>query len=851
MGGLQEVRHQGRNCGGGNSVNAYISGAACRAVFVEGTRAYLVNLDRPTERLPLSDGHQLSSAVSRALADSSDIKQISVEEEKEGLEALLKEANKDSALRLFEIALDPNLDDSLAGESIDVLNSLLNDQDTYEFICNYVYAIPYGVAVEKGKISQFHRFQTAWNLIEKVIDAQDSIKRVRDAWKSCAISAFQESRDAKEAEYDLVECGAFKLIAEHLTHSNNISSVLFDLHYSAKRIVNHREIIRLWLAEAGIDTSSVKQHVSYNLASISQEEGEIAEQSAPTGRLATHSDSVRFENVQAQKAAIVERLKRGDLPMAKRFARELVADQVQAGDAEFGAKTLCSLAQEAKAIGDVSLQLEWTEQATKVFPDDPWPFGQVADILVALFRYDEAREYYDAARVKGDERYGRFGRARLELVTGHPETAHEEFKRLANEFPNHADAVYAWVGIGDALKATGKLVDALAAYDRAAERFPDREEPLLEKALVLRVLGDLDQAASVYDQVSDRFGETLRQIMGRAEIHRASGAFEAALDLYERAIRSWPTDAYLMMGRSQVLLDAARPGEAQEAFEDILTRFGKNPHAYRGLAQSLRGLDRLSEALSVYERASQEFPHEAFLRNGKAQILKWGGDLHGALRTYDQNCSDFPYNIAAYQGRVQIFKELEKLDLALAAARDMRERFPDAANVRHTLASILSLLGHYEEADELLPNTAPRTLEDWRAYHIGCMIRLRRGEVEGAIEQLNRGLNSNPFYRSRAFFQNALAAAELQRGHFEAASQAARLGIGAAAKLILIQSEATLGNVDEARSNLRELELDPHDNVVKFSRVIGNQYGLRGGDAQYDRAWIFRRNSEIVLALAA
>ena len=74
-------------------MEVFISGAACRAVFVEGTEAFYVSLDRPTEKVKLGDGRLLGPAVCRALAESPDMQRLSVNSEKEGLLALLAESN--------------------------------------------------------------------------------------------------------------------------------------------------------------------------------------------------------------------------------------------------------------------------------------------------------------------------------------------------------------------------------------------------------------------------------------------------------------------------------------------------------------------------------------------------------------------------------------------------------------------------------------------------------------------------------------------------------------------------------------------------------------------------------------
>ena len=259
----------------------------------------------------------------------------------------------------------------------------------------------------------------------------------------------------------------------------------------------------------------------------------------------------------------------------------------------------------------------------------------------------------------------------------------------------------------------------------------------------------------------------------------------------------------------------------------------------------------MPEALKAFEDAVERFPNEAYLHNGRASVTKRMGRLEEALTAYDKICQAFPYNLRALIGRVQLLKEFERLDLALEAVEYIIERHPDELYAQYAKASILTLQGHYDEALQLLPTGKPRTFEEWTGHHIGCMIRLRRGDLDGAIEKLQFGLTQNPFHRSKVYYQNALAAAELRRGRYEATRKAAAAGSGAAAQLLTLQAEAALGNTESAVASLKVSEADPHDSVVYLAREIARQYRIYSTPPEHDETWVANRNAEIILALAA
>ena len=833
-------------------MDVFVSGAASRAVFVRGTEVFYVNLDRPTEKIKIGDGRLVGAAVCRALAESPDMRRLSLEDEQDGMLALLGESNNDSALRIFEIALDFEDDPDFALEATAELERLIEDEQTYSFLCSYVFAVPYEQPLDKAKLpSQAAAYPRSFQLIGQVIDAQSAVVRVREAWSKILEGRFETLQEAAAVEKTVVEAGGFKGLCDILMGQTTLDPVVFDLHVATSRVRGHRDLIKAWLEDLGIYTDPSKTKVTYDFKAVASADEAFEESGSMSGALAGVAEQIKFQRVNEQKTAIVQRLQRDDVANAQRFTQELIADQIGAGDAEFAAKTLCSLAQEAKHLGYSSLQLEWSLKATEVYADDPWPFAQAADAFMSLYRFDEASEYFDLAEAKGEEHYGRTGKARIAMLTGRPEEAMRAFEQLVGAYPDHENAVLTWIGMGDTQRSIGKLQEALAIYEQAAAQFPDRSEPLCEKAAVLRRLGRLDEALEIFSQVREMFGEPQRSITGQGEVHRTAGDFDAALTCYDEAIQRFPGEAYPVIGRAQVLREAGHLEEALEEFEAAKVRFENDPYAYEGRARTLRDLKRLPEALQAFADAVERFPYEANLRNGRASVTKHMGRLEEALKAYDENCRAFPYNLPALIGRVQLLKEFERLDLAFKAVEDIVERHPDARYAQHAKASILALQGRYDEALALLPTGRPRTFEDWKGHHIGCMIRLRRGDLDGAMEQLQFGLTQIPFHRSKVYYQNALAAAEFRRGRYEAAREAAAAGSGAAAELVTLQSEAALGNTDRAVASLKVLEADPHENVVYLAREIGRQYKFRSTQPQHDATWVANRSAEIIMALAA
>lgn len=834
-------------------MDVFVSGAACRAVFVQGTEVFYINLDRPMEKVPMGDERLIGSAVFRALADSPDIQRLSVATEQEAMLALLDMCNKDSALRLLEIALDSEDDPHLALDAIAELNHLICCDGVHKFLANYAFAVPYPmIRATTGLPERAEKFSRAWSLISDIGDAQPAIVKVREAWSKAVVGHFDSLAQQAAAEKTVIEAGGFKSICELLLGKTRLDAVIFDLHLATNRVRGYRELIGAWINALGLDPASGRIRVTYDLEAVARDSEQFDEPTAESSALSGEAERVKFQRVMEQRSAIVRRLERDDVLNARRFTHELIENQIGAGDSEFAAKTLCSLAQDAKHLGYSSLRLEWTLWATEVYPDDPWPFAQAGDAFISLFRYDEARQYFDLAQKKGDFHYSRMGHARIAMATGRPEESLAECNGLLQAYPDHKDTVVVLMCMGDTHRSIGNLQEALAIYEKAAMQFPAMDEPVCAKASVLGQLGQLDEALALYGHVREAFGQPIRALVGEGEVHRAAGQFDLALASYEKAIARFPGEAMPAIGRAQVFREAGRLERALEAFAAAKLRFENDPRAYSGFAQTLRDLKQLPEALAAFDAAVSKFPYEAYLRNGRASVTKRMGRLEDALRAYDENCQAFPYNIPALMGRVQLLKELERLDLAADAVRDISVRHPDSKYVRNARASILALQGRYDEALALLnAHGILRTMEDWNGHHVKCMIWLRKGELDEALAELRFGLANTPFQRAKNSYQSSLAMAELRRGQYEAARELAATGAGAPAQLAILQVEAAQGHKNAAIASLRLLEQDPHENVVVLAREVASLYNLRLDPPKFDHIWVANRNAEIVIALAA
>ena len=832
-------------------MDMFLSGAACRAVFIDGTATYYVNLDQPTEQIRFGDKNLSIAAISRLLGDSSDIRSVSVADVEDGLQVLLSDSNKDSALRLFQVALDFRENVSLAADAMDVLEPILQDQEAFIFLRNYAFAIPIETAISQVRPPEsWRQFQVGFDLLLLVLSAQPYIRAIRAAWDKVAKAHFLTDTALLYGEKSFVDCGAFFSIYETMVGDKRRDNLAIELLMAGASVYGCREVTKAWFDVLNLERERNAPRLSVHFESVFESDIKTYFNETNTDTV-FETDWEKYQRVMVEKAAVIERLSRQDLRNAERFTERLVARQIEEGDAEFAAKTLCSLSQEAKRLGETSLQLKWAVRATEVYQEDPWSFAQTGDALVSLYRYDEAGEYFTLAGTKGDPYYARMGKARILMLSGQSKNALQEFEEITTLYPDHDNTFQAWMGMADTLRHIGELDLALQKYERAISKYPGLDDAYSGKALVLRELGRLDEAAAIYLQFQENGSGAIWAFIGTGDVLRDAGDFDSALDVYDTASRRFPGAEAIALGRAQVLRAAGRLDDALSEFQQAIARSHEGPGVYGGMAQTLRDLGRLDEALEIYETAIGRFPAVAFLLDGRASVIRRMGRLEEALAAYDKNCRMFPYNLPALLGRVQLLKEFERIDLAFNAARDLVDRHPSDLRGKASMAAIMALQGKFEQAIHILPTKKPRTRTEWIAHHIGCMVELKRGNVETALRELRFGVECVPFYRSRRYYKNSLAVAELRAGRYREALDAASEGDGAAADVIIMQAAASVGNRARALASFNRLKSDPRENVVYLAEQIGRRFNFVLKPPERDEAWITDRSIEIVLALAA
>jgi tetratricopeptide (TPR) repeat protein len=254
---------------------------------------------------------------------------------------------------------------------------------------------------------------------------------VRHAWDSQPDHLFGGHPNRSRAELVAISTGAFRELAEALKLPARLDSVISDCYFKLKSLSNNREIIHQWTKT--FVNKTVKRRTKRHNELYEPLKDQYADYEPSLWSAPIHE---KFISVSKQKRGIVAQLEKGNDSRARNFTEQLITWQLQSSAPLYAAKSLCSLAQEARRFGNTALQLEWVQKATQIAPEDAWAHGQAGDAFFSVFRFNEAYSEYEAASCWGMGRRGEIGKAKVLAATGHLDDALSLCRLAIDKYPN-------------------------------------------------------------------------------------------------------------------------------------------------------------------------------------------------------------------------------------------------------------------------------------------------------------------------------------------------------------------------------------------------------------------------------
>ena len=296
-------------------------------------------------------------------------------------------------------------------------------------------------------------------------------------------------------------------------------------------------------------------------------------------------------------------------------------------------------------------------------------------------------------------------------VISHQAGGHEQAIQLISRSVLLRPDANAMNSLGEALRAAGRIVEALAAYEATLRNDPNHPAALGNCGLALRQLGRNEEAEKALLQallITPQWADLHRHL---GELRALRGDVEGALAAFEGGLSHSPGqgDLLALSGQALTLLGHLEPGLAR--LDAALARLPDRADLHYDRGVLLRRLNRIPEATHAYARAVELQPDYADALMNWGNALQEAGALDEALVIYERALQISPQSAPIRVNMCQLLLRMERVDDAVligesAVRLDQRllEAHLNLGNAYHTRNRIEESAESYRRALALQPD---------------------------------------------------------------------------------------------------------------------------------------------------
>jgi len=314
-------------------------------------------------------------------------------------------------------------------------------------------------------------------------------------------------------------------------------------------------------------------------------------------------------------------------------------------------------------------------------------------------------------------------RAALQAEPDHPEALHY-LGVIAHQTGGHDQAIAlimrslqlrpdpnATNSLGEALRAAGRLTEALAAYQAVLMRDPNHPAAMGNCGLALRQLGRTAEAEQSLVRAIPITPHWLDLYRHLGELRLARGDVEGALAAFEGGLGQSPGNGELLALSAQSLVLLGHLEVALTRLDAAVARLPDRADLHYDRGVLLRRLGRIPEATHAYARAVDLKPDHADALMNWGNALQEAGALEEALAIYERALTAAPHSAPVRVNLCQLLLRMERVDDAVligeaAVALDpgLLEAHLNLGNAYHTRNRIEDSAASYRRALEIQPH---------------------------------------------------------------------------------------------------------------------------------------------------
>jgi tetratricopeptide (TPR) repeat protein len=417
---------------------------------------------------------------------------------------------------------------------------------------------------------------------------------------------------------------------------------------------------------------------------------------------------------------------------------------------------LQSLRTLAVASGRLDLAIDACNALLDVSPKNLGAMRDLAELLLRAGKPDTAFQVYREMAHAHPKELIELRKAMVAAQSAErPELVREFAERILQESPEDLPAREQFAS---ALVGSGRLAEALAAYDQLLAQKPGEVRYLLEKKQLLADLERTEDLPGVLDELF-RLDPTRADIAlerGNLYLARAYKLAEGSLDRataarasmvsYERASLSAERRSSALLGLARAARIVHMPDRAVHAYTEFLALPGndRRPDAHKELGHILRESNRFRDAEAEYAQAIQLGLEDLDLLWGEVEVLTQLNNEASALRYLDLLLLKDPENPRFLRRKGQLLlkagrrtEALQALTGAVHAAQGDPHIYFEIAGALRAQGAYADAIQYYQQGLELDPKSRVGRLSFAEAL-------LQAGRYDEVVPQVDRLLHEDP-----------------------------------------------------------------------------------------------------------
>jgi tetratricopeptide (TPR) repeat protein len=421
--------------------------------------------------------------------------------------------------------------------------------------------------------------------------------------------------------------------------------------------------------------------------------------------------------------------------------------------------------------------------------------------------------------------------------------------------PRHEDAIpFCMVGValrpqsagahhnlGNALRATGHLDEAIVEYRKAIEFEPRYASAHQALGAMLYAKQDLDGAIAEYRKCIELDPKDAFAHNNLGVVLSARGDLDGAIAECRMAIELNPTSALAHTTLGSVLYDKGDASGGVAEYQKASKIDPKYAPAHYGLGNALRAKGDVGGAIAECRKAIELDPKDAKAHGNLGAALRDKGDLDGAIAEYKKAIELDPKLAKAHLNLGGVLYDKKDLDMAIVESKKAIELDPKDAKSHTGLGLALRDKGQLEAAIVEFQKAIELDPKDAAPHSNLGAARYVQGDMDRAIAEHRKAIDLDP---KLAFAHGNLGAALGAKGDMDGAIVEYRKAIDLDPKYAYVHNNLgnalrAKGDVDGAIAELREaVALEPRyaDAYTNLGVALYDKGDVEGAIAEHRRA---------------